>query len=171
MEEVIMSYTSKRNIVSTFAGIALIVAYVIYAMGANAPATEDIKAWAVTILVFIGIGVGIQIVVQIIFHVALAIGIAVKEELKAGGNKGGETAERIIKSEMVEDEWSKLITLKSERVAFIIASFGFAAGLLILAIGFPVVIALHLTAGSFAAGTIIEGITGVIYHERGVHNS
>ena len=165
-----MSYTSKRNIVSLVAGIALVVAYVIYAMGASAPVAEDIRAWAAAMLVFIGIGVGIQIVVQIVFHVAIVIGIAVKEEIKTGGKNGSETAERIIKSEMVEDEWSKMITLKSERAAYIVASFGFAAGLLVLAIAFPVVIALHLIAGSFVVGSITEGIMGIIYRERGVRN-
>jgi len=165
-----MSYTSKRNIVSVVAGIALIIAYIIYAIGANAPATEDIKAWAVAVLVFIGIGVGIQIVVQIVFHIALAVGIAVKEEIKAGDKKGGETAERIIKSEMLEDEWSKIIGLKASRVGSWFVGAGVIATLISLAVGAEMVIALHILFGMSALASVVEGITGIIYHERGVRN-
>jgi xanthosine utilization system XapX-like protein len=168
MEVVIMSYTSKRNIVSVAAGIALIAAYAIYAAGTNAPAAEDIKAWAVAILVFIGIGVGIQIVVQIVFHIALAIGIAVKEEYKANGNKGGETAERVIRSEMVEDEWNKIIGLKASRVGSFFVDSGVIAALITLAIGAETIIALHILFGLNALASVAEGITSIIHHERGV---
>jgi len=165
-----MSYTSRRNIVSVVAGIILIVAYVIYAMGATAPAAEDINAWAVAILVFIGIGVGIQIVMQIVFHIALTVGIAVKEEIKAGDKKGGETAERIVKAEMVEDEWVKIIGLKSSRVGSWFAGAGVIAALISLAVGAETVIALHILFGMSAFASVAEGVAGIIYHERGVRN-
>jgi len=165
-----MSYTSKRNIVSVVAGIALIVAYVIYAMGANAPATEDIKAWSVAILVFIGIGVGIQIVVQIVFHIALVIGIAVKEEVKTGDKNGGKTAERIVEAEMVEDERSKIINLKASRISSWFAGAGVIGALISLAVGAETVIALHIIFGMSALASVAEGVTGIIYHERGVRN-
>ena len=165
-----MSYTSKRNIVSIVAGIALIVAYVIYAMGANAPATEDIKAWAVAILVFIGIGIGMQIVVQIVFHVVLTIGIAVKEEIKTGSKNSGVTAERIVKAEMVEDEWIKIIGLKASRVGSWFVGAGVIAALISLAVGAETVVTLHILFGMSALASVVEGITGIIYHERGVRN-
>lgn len=165
-----MSYTSKRNIISIVAGVALIVAYIIYAMGANAPVAEDIKAWAVAVLVFIGIGVGIQIVVQIVFHIALTIGIAVKEEIKTGNKNSGETAERIVKAEMVEDEWTKIIDLKAFRVGSWFAGAGVIGALISLAVGAETVIALHILFGMSALASVVEGITGIIYHERGVRN-
>ena len=165
-----MSYTSKKNIISVVAGIALIVAYIVYSIGANAPAIEDIRAWAMVVLVFIGIGVGIQIVVQIVFHIALAVGIAVKEEVKIGDKKGGETVERIIKSEMVEDEWSKTIGLKASRVGYWFVWAGVIAAIISLAVSAETVIALHIMFGMSALGSVVEGIAGIIYHERGVHN-
>jgi xanthosine utilization system XapX-like protein len=165
-----MSYTSKKNIVSVVAGIVLIVVYAIYAIGANAPATEDIQAWAVAILVFIGIGIGAQIVVQIVFHIALTIGIAIKEEIKTGDKNSGETAERIVKSEMVEDEWSKIISLKASRVGSWFVGAGVIAALISLAIGAETIIALHILFGMSALASVVEGITGIIYHERGVRN-
>ena len=163
-----MSYASKKNIVSIVAGLALVVAYIIYALGANAPVTEDIKAWAVVILVFIGIGIVMQIVVQIVFHIALTIGIAIKEELKTGNNKGGETAERIIKAEMLEDEWSKSIGLKAARVGSKFLGAGVIAALISLALGADTIMALHILLAMFALASVIEGITSIIYHERGV---
>ena len=165
-----MSYTSKRNIVSIVTGIVLIIAYVIYAMGAKAPATQDVKAWAVAVLVFIGIGIGIQIVVQIVFHIALTIGIAVKEEIKTGDKNCGKTAERIVEAEMIEDERSKIINLKSSRVGSWFAGAGIIAALISLAVGAETVIALHILFGMSALASVVEGITGIIYHERGVRN-
>ena len=165
-----MSYTSKRKIVSVVAGIVLIVAYIIYAIGANAPAIGDVKAWATAILVFIGIGVVSQIVVQIVFHIALTIGIAIKEEIKTGNKDSGKTAERIIKSEMIEDEWVKIIDMKASRKGswFLIA--GVIAALISLAAGAETVIALHILFGMSALASVVEGIIGVVYHEKGVRN-
>jgi hypothetical protein len=162
-----MSYTSKRNVVSIIAGISLIVAYIIYATNVNAPAHEDIKAWAVAILIFIGIGIGVQIMVQILFHIGLSIGIAVKEEIKMGDKKGGETAERIIKAEMVEDEWIKIIGLKTSRIGSWFAGAGVIAALISLAVGAETVVALHILFGMSALSSVAEGIAGIIYHERG----
>ena len=74
-----MSYSSKRTLVSMIAGTILIAAYSIYAFGKYAPAPEDLKSWAVSMLVFIWIGVAAVIVILILFHVAFAIGLAARE--------------------------------------------------------------------------------------------
>ena len=163
-----MSYSSKRYLTSIIAGIALIAAYTTYARGTKAPAPGDIKAWAFAILIFIGIGIGIQVVVQILFHIALAIGITVKEEAKAGESRGGETAERIVKAEMMEDEWSKMIELRSSRVGSGGMALGIIAALAALAAGNTTVVALHILFGMTAFASIAEGIAGIVYHERGV---
>ena len=168
MEVVAMSYTSKRNIVSILAGVALIVAYIIYATGANAPSAEDIKAWAVAILVFVGIGIGVQIVVQIVFHIVLTIGIAIKEELKTGNKDGGKTAERILESEMVEDERVKMIGLKASRVGYVFVGLGAFAALVALAVGLETVIALHLLFGLSAFAAVAEGFASIIMSEWGM---
>ncbi len=166
-----MSYSSKKNIISIASGIIIITAYIIYAAGENAPLTEDIKAWAAAILVFIGIGVGIQIIGQIIFHVAFTMGIAIREEvIKTGDKKNAEIAGRIIKSEMVEDEWVKAIELKASRIGFWFVGSGVIAALISLAAGTQTVTALHILFGMFALASAAEGIAGIIYHERGVRN-
>ena len=163
-----MSFKSKSNIASILAGAALIVAYIIYAMGTNAPATEDIKAWAVAILIFIGIGVGVQIVVQIVFRIALSIGVAIKEEAKHGNKDGGKTAERIIESEMTEDEWTKNIDLRASRVGSAFMGLGVCAALIALAVGVETVVALHLLFGLTAFAAVAEGFASIIMSERGM---
>lgn len=160
-----MSYSSIRTIVNMVAGAILIVAYIVYALGANSPAPENLRSWATAILVFIGIGVAALIVIQVLFHIALAIGIAVKER-----ECDDKTVERIITSSMIEDERDKVICLKSSRVGCICAGIGFVAALVALAFGMASVVALHIASGAFAVGSIIEGIVGVYYYEKGVRN-
>jgi hypothetical protein len=160
-----MSYSSKRTIVSIIAGLILITAYIIYALGTAAPASEDLKGWAVAILVFIAISVAVTIIIQILFHIALAIGIAVKER-----QCEDKEVERIISSTMVEDERDKLISLKSSHIGYICAGIGFVAALVALAFGMTSITALHILFGTFATGSIIEGIVSVYYYENGVCN-
>ena len=162
-----MSYTSKRNIASIVAGVALIASYFVYATGSSAPAPDDIKAWAVAILVFVGVGIVVQIVVQIAFHIALTIGIAIKEEIKAGDKDGGKTAERIIKAEMIEDEWVKTVSLKASRTGSVFMGLGAVAALIALAAGLETVIALHLLFGLSALAGVAEGAASIVMTERG----
>ena len=158
-----MSYNSKKTIAAISTGILLAVAYVIYALSEHSPATEDLKSWAIAMLVFIGIGVAAVIVVQIIFHIALSIGIAVKEQ-----GQDDKTVERIIASTVVEDERDKLISLKSSHIGYIFAGLGFVAALVALAFGTQFMTALHIMFGTFSGGGIAEGIVSVYFYERGI---
>jgi len=163
-----MSYNSKKTIASIIAGVLLAVSYTIYALGGSAPASDDLKAWAVVMLVFIGIGVAATIVIMILFHIAFAIGIAVKEKMQ--GHEPDENVERIMKSSMVEDERDKLIERKSDRVGHIFAGFGFIGMLIALACGMSAVFALHIMLGATAFGMIVGGGVNIYYHERGIRN-
>ncbi|MCL1852927.1 MAG: hypothetical protein FWF88_07830 [Peptococcaceae bacterium] len=160
-----MTYPSKRTLISIGVGILLLVVYVIYALGDASPAPDDLKLWALALLVYIGACIAAGIVIQILFHIALAIGIAVKE--KPGDDK---KVERIIKSSMLEDEREKLISLKSSHIGHAFSGFGFVTGLIALAVGSSAVVVLHIMAGAFAVGSIIEGCVSVYHHERGVPN-
>ena len=71
-----MSYKEKRTIVSILSGAILLVAYYLFAMNkinSGDAASDDLKFWATTILIFIGIGIAITIVIQIVFHILLSI--------------------------------------------------------------------------------------------------
>jgi hypothetical protein len=160
-----MSYNSKRTIISLIAGLILTAAYAIFAFGTSAPASDDLKAWAVAMLIFIGIAIVIMIVIQILFHIAFAIGIAVKER-----QHDDKTVERIIAAEMAEDERNKIINLKSYHIGYICAGVGFVAALVALAFGLSAVIALHILFGASAIGSITEGIASVYFYEKGVRN-
>ena len=163
-----MSYQEKKTIVSVATGILILAAYCIYAFGGAVMAAADgLKAWAVTILIFIGIGVVASIVIQIVFHILLSISIAVRKKIQ-DGEVDDKEVERSIEREMVEDEMDKLIGLKSMRVACVIAGIGFIAALVSLVLGFSPAVMLNILFISFSAGAIIEGITQLYYYRKGI---
>jgi hypothetical protein len=167
-----MSYQEKRTITSIVTGAAVLAAYLLYAFGKTGPgvtAPEDWKAWAVTMLVFVGIGIAAIIVIQIVFHILLSIAIAVKKQVQTGKCDDDEV-ERAIKADMVEDERDKLIELKSSRISFGFGGFGFIAGLVALVLGYSPVVMINIIYLSFSAGTIIEGFAQLLYYRRGVNN-
>jgi hypothetical protein len=152
-------------------GILLFAAYTVYALRKNSAGPQEIKFWAIAMLVFIGISVGAMIVIQVLFHIALAVGIAGKDALAAEREECDEKhVERLISSSMVEDEMDTLINLKSARVRDIFFGIGFMAALASLAFGASAVFALHFIFGAIAVGTIIEGGVSVYLYERGVRN-
>ena len=160
-----MSFNSKKTIASMAAGVLMMIAYIIYALGQHSPVPEDLKSWAVAMLVFIGISVAVVIVIQILFHIGAAIGIAVKEQ-----ERDREELDRRFSSLTLEDERDKLISLKSSHISSIVAGIGFIAALISLAFGASSVIALHILFGSCAAGSTAEGFASVYFYEKGVRN-
>ena len=155
-----MGYQSKRTIGSMIAGVICIIVFIVFAMGSAAPALDDLSAWAKVMLIFIGVAVVFQIVVQILFHIAFSIGIAVKE--------GEENVERILESDMVEDERDKQISSKAAHIGYIVAGGGFLVMLVLLALGFVPTIAILTLFISFFVGSLIEGCVSVYLAERGV---
>jgi xanthine/uracil permease len=147
------------------AGVLLVSAYVIYALGEHSPAPDDLKSWAIAMLILIGIGVAAVIGIQIIFHIALAIGIAIKER-----EHSDEEIERNLSSMTIEDERDKLISLKASHISVIFAGFGFVAALVGLAFGVSAVFALHVIFGACVIGSAAEGIATICFYEKGVRN-
>jgi len=165
-----MSYHEKRIVVSILSGIALVAAYCVYAYGkvqSGLVAPGDLKFWAVTMLIFIGIGVAATIVIQIVFHILLSIGIAVKEKMR-DENFDEKLIEQNIKAEMVEDEMDKLIDLKSSRISQIFTGVGFAAGLVSLILGYSPEWMLNILFFSFFLGSLFEGFGQLYYYRKGL---
>ena len=160
-----MSFNSKKAIASMLAGVLMMIAYVIYALGPSSPAPGDLKSWAIAMLIFIGISVAAVIVVQVLFHIATAIGIAVKEQ-----ERDRDELDRSFSSLTVEDERDKLISLKSSHISSIVAGIGFVGALVGLACGASAVVALHVIFGSCAVSSLAEGVASVFFYERGVSN-
>jgi hypothetical protein len=146
-------------------GLGTLVAYIIYALGANAPQPESIGGWASALLVFIGIGIAVQVVVQVLFHIFFAAGIAVTER-----NRDKEEVNRIISASMAEDERDKMIQLKASHIGYIFAGCGVIAFLLVLAFKQSVVTGMHIIIGAFFLGSLVEGIVSVVLQEKGVRN-
>jgi hypothetical protein len=165
-----MSHQERRIIVSLLTGIAILTAYGLNAFGryqTGALPASDLKGWATTMLIFIGIGIVASIVIQIIFHILSAIGIAITKKIEDGTTDDMQI-ERTIDLEMKEDEMDRLIELKAMRVGFFFAGIGFVAGLVALAVGAPPALMLNILFVSFSLGALLEGVTQLYFYRRGV---
>lgn len=164
-----MSYQEKRTVASIFSGILILAAYCIYAFSparlAGLPA-GDLKPWASTMLVFIGIGIGVTIVIQIVFHILLSISLAVQAKI-INQQSDDKEIERAINREMVEDERDKQISLKSMRIGFVVAGIGFVTALLSLVFSYSPVVMLNILYLSFSVGSLLEGAGQLYYYRRG----
>ena len=158
-----MTFKSKRTLVSMMAGVVLAIAYIVHALGKNAPSREDLSMWALTLLVFIGISVLTMIVIQILFHVLYSVGVAVKER-----SRDDSEVERIIASEAAEDELDQIIALKASHAGYLFTGLGFIAALAWLAFwGASAVAALHIMFAAIFIGTFVEGCLSIRFYERG----
>jgi len=167
-----MSYPQKKTIATLAAGILVLGAYIIHAITkyqAGAAAPDDLHFWAVTMLVFIGIGAAATVVIQVLFHIVLSISISVKENVQHG-ECDDKKLEDTIEAEMVEDEMDKLIELKSMRVSFAIAGVGFVAALVSLVLGWPPAVMLNILFGAFSIGSLVEGFTQLYFYRSGIRH-
>jgi hypothetical protein len=165
-----MSYQEKRTITTMITTALVLASYCIYAFGkyqAGEAAAGDLKFWATTMLIFIGIGIAAGIVIQIVFHILLSIAIAVKEKVM-DVNCDDKDIERSIQVEMVEDEMDKLINQKSMMIGFAIAGFGFVAGLVSLVLNYSPMVMLNIVFISFSAGSELEGFVQLYFYRRGI---
>ena len=165
-----MSYQEKRTIVSMITGVLLIVAYLIYTYGkyqSGDIATDNLKFWAATMLIFIGIGIASAIIIQIVFHILLSIGIAIKQQIENGTCDDHEI-DQTIKAEMITDEMDKLIELKSMRVGFIVAGIGFITALTSQIINYSPAVMINILFIAFSAGSVLDGATQLYYYRKGV---
>ncbi len=167
-----MSYQEKRTIVSIVTGMIILAAYCIYAynkLQSGAADPSNNRFWAGIILAFIGIGIVVQIIIQIVFHILLSVAVAVKKTI---GEERCDDKEidKIVNSEMVEDEMDRLIGLKSMRISFAIAGIGFLAGLAALLLNYSTAVMLNLLFLSFSIGSLLEGFSQLYYYRRGIYH-
>ena len=156
-----MMLKSKRTAVSIAVAVVMVIGYVAYAVSDNAPATGDLKGWASLILIFIVISVVAQIIVQIAVHVVFAASVAAKVKDKR-------TAERMIESEMAEDEMDKRITLRSSHVGYGCAGVGFVITLLALALSdISASLMLNMMLMVFFISMVADSIVSIYLYEKG----
>lgn len=166
-----MGFKTKRTIMMLLAGIVVTVIYIVVAIGAKAPATADLSAWAIMILKFIGIAVGATVALQVIFHVAYSVGVSVREGIKKGIDDeevDDKEIERRINATVMEDEMDKAIESKALRFGYACTGAGFVIALFVLANGLPTLWALHIQLAAIVFGSLLEGIVRIFLYERGV---
>ncbi len=165
-----MSFQEKRTIASIFSGILVLAAYCIYAFGQSGPGAVtpgDLKPWAISMLIFIGIGIAATIIIQIVFHILFSISVAVTKKIQ-NEQCDDKDIEKSIALEMVEDERDKAIELKSIRVGFVVAGIGFVTGLLSLVLNYSPAVMLNIVFISFMVGSLFEGAAQIFYYRRGI---
>lgn len=167
-----MSIQEKRTLASLATGVLVIAAYLIYTVGklqSGLVQPEDLRYWAGTMLIFIGIGIIAAIVLQIVFCILLSVAVAVKKQVRSNSCNDEEIS-KTVESELAEDEMVKLIQLKAMRIGFAIAGFGFIAALVSLLFGCSAAVMLNIIFLSFSAGSLAEGFTQLYYYRKGVSN-
>jgi hypothetical protein len=167
-----MFYQEKRTVVSIVTGAMVLAAYCIYAFGryqSGLVTPGDLKFWASTMLIFIGIGIAASIVIQIVFHIMLSIAIAAQKKIQDESCEDKEI-EKSIKAEMVEDEMGHLVELKSLRIGFFLSGLGFVAAIVSLILDYSPVVMLNIIFISFCGASILEGFIQLYYFRRGLNN-
>lgn len=159
-----MPYQAKKTLISLVSSLIILVLYITNILPQIGTLTT-ISDWAKIMLVHIGLGAIITIILHIIFHIYLSVSIAIKER-----DKDDKAIERSINQEMVEDEMTKLIDLKSLQVGYIVTGIGFVSGLVLLSIGYNMILVLNIMFLSFFIGSVIEGLVNIFFNLKGVHN-
>ena len=163
-----MSYPEKKSIVSAVTGALLLIAYCLYAFGKTGMAnTGNLKFWAVTMLIFIGVGVASMIVIQIVFHIVLSVAMAVRKKINDESIEDHEI-ERALESDMAEDEMGKLIELKANKIGYSFVSVGIVAGILSIVLGAAPFVMMNIVFLSCLAGSLAEGVVQIRYYRKGV---
>jgi len=165
-----MSYQVKRSIVMITTGLLVLVGYALYVskrVAAGQLPADDLRAWAIAMLIFVGIGVVATIIIQIVFHILVSVSIAVKHKIQ-NDSVDEKEIERTINTEMTEDEMDKLISLKSNKIGFICAGTGFMAALVSLVFHASPALMLNILFVSFSLGSILEGISQIYFYRKGI---
>jgi len=152
----------KRILVSMAAGLIMMIGYVIYALGNSAPVADDMKAWATLMLIFIAVSVIVQVAVQIVFHIIASISLVIKEN-----ETDKRILDRIISSEMAEDERDKQIGLSSAHIGHACLGAGFVVMLFALMFDAPAALALNILLGAAFIASMAEGIISIHLYEVG----
>lgn len=165
-----MSFQEKRVWVALLTGVALLAGYGIYVYNRTESgeiAPDDMKFWAGTMLVFIGIGIVAAIVIQIIFHILFSITVAVHEKIK-NGKYDEQRVKQTIQVEVAMDEMSKMIELRANKAGHMVAGSGFVISLASQLFDYSVAVMLNLIFVSFFVGSFVGQFTQLYYYRKGV---
>ncbi len=167
-----MSYHEKKSFVSIITGLSVLVVYLLssnrlYQSEVLGP--DDLRAWSIRILTFIGIGIGVFIVTEIVFNIMLSISESVKQSIK-NGTCDEKEIEITLKTEMLIDEMDKLIELKSTRVGFLVVGIGFIGALVSQVLHYPPFVLLNVIFLTFSLSSVLQSVSQIYFYRRGITN-
>lgn len=177
-----MSYQEKRIGVSVVSGLLILVSYCIYGVSRfkvlGTGLLTDLRFWATTMLVTIGLGIAVMMLIQLVLHIFLAVSSEVKKEIRKRiseseqcGSKSyqGRSCEDL---EMMdkEDEMDKLISLKASNYSFGVIGFGFVVALVTLYYQMPPAIMLNIMFVSFMLASLLEGLLQLRFYRKGIYH-
>ena len=158
-----MMIKSKMTIVNITVAVVLMIGYLIYIGGGNAPAADDTREWAKLILIFIGISVVAQIISHIVSQAVFAASVAAKEK-----DNDKKAIQRIIRSETAEDEMDEDITLRSSHVGYGVAGVGFIAMLVAMVFfDMSAMLMLNVMLIVFFVSSLIDSSVSIVLRETG----
>ncbi|MCL1905054.1 MAG: hypothetical protein FWG19_02895, partial [Methanomassiliicoccaceae archaeon] len=152
-----MEFKSKRTIIGLAAAVILFIGYIFYAVGTNAPASDDAGGWALLMLKFIIVCIIAEIIIHVIIHAAFAASVASKEKGKDEG-----TIKRMIMNETRDDEMDKRITLVSSHVGYGVVGVGFVITLIAMAFfSVSAILALNIMLGIFLLSVLADSCVSI----------
>jgi len=157
-----MSYSSQRALTSTAVGVVVMIFYTISALRRGLVLSDDWRAVAIAMLIFMATVVVLGVLVQIVFHLWLAARTAART------GADGRRVKRMMDSTMAEGEMERLITLKAGRATSVGAGAGMVGMLVLLACGVVPGLALHVMLWTVALAAVVEGGMTVYFAETGV---
>jgi uncharacterized membrane protein len=153
-----MSNQEKRIITTILTGILILAAYGIYVyqqyQAGIIDLEKDLRFWAITMLIFIGVGIVLTVIILIIFHIIIAIVNEAKKEEQEDPS--------------IEDEMDKLIALKAMRNSYAMVGIGFILSMASLIMQMPPAVMLNILFLSFNLGSLFEGFSQLYFYRRGV---
>ena len=158
-----MKYKRGAAVTDIITGTVLLLAYLIYALAINTPGADDIKGWATLMIIFILAGIGVAIVTHIIYHIVFTASVARKEQEDCCGE-----TEKIISSEMIDDERDKQIRLRANNIGYMLVGAGIVIALVALVVDFSAVVGLNIIFVSVMATQIICGAISLNLYTKGV---
>jgi len=155
-----MFYQEKKIIATMISMVLILAAYLIYIFQKYQEGAidfeYDLKFWASTMLIFIGVGIVSTILILIIFHILNAIVNEIKQEDQDVS--------------MEEDEMDRLIALKATRNSYLVVGVGFVISIVTLVLQKPPAVMLNIIYVAFHLGVLVEGFSQLYFYRRGVRN-
>ena len=148
-----MNYHEKSSVAGILTSVFVYLFFLKNLQGrlADLDAALHLQAAAKTVLIFIGISIVVRIIAEILLNILYAI-------VTGEGKPDPST----------EDEMDKLISLKSERIAYVVASLGFLLSLVLLVMNYSPVLMVIVIYGFLNLAEVVSCVLKIVFYRRGL---